>query len=369
MSRITIPPILCLLFFFCIGWVHGDLKHQSSTDTWYQTWINNSVVSPFLTAYTTLNNKIINKILLVNPDSDEETIKSLIDLLKCRYDTVHTQLRRSNDATEQIRSSLEHQQTILLRKKNSQENLVRSKEKDLRESNINLEHAEKQIKDAEIVTNDYQSSVNSANRDVQAAQNAVDKSNDCKRRRRKRRFLGLCGLLNWKGSNNANERLSLAMHTKHKAQHRLNYQQQILTNKRFRHKVAGSQLKTATAQLHTSQLKLNQTQILFKRMGSFAQRFKAIETYLREISGASTNFKDQLMTLVDFENVIDPLNHIYQEMVNNNLINLNNNNISTETIQSTSENLEKVKETIKTWVVVDKDENDISVPCVLLEND
>ncbi len=159
------------------------------------------------------------------------------------------------------------------------------------------------------------------------------------------------------------------MHTKHKAQHRLNYQQQTLTNKHFRHKVAGSQLITATAQLHTSQLKLNQTQILFKRMGPFSQRFKAIQTYLREISGASTNFKDQLMTLVDFENVIDPLNHIYQEMVNNNLINLNNNNISTETIQSTSENLEKVKETIKTWDVVDKGENDISVPCVLLENE
>jgi hypothetical protein len=363
-------PLICFYFIICIGWVQGEMKYQSYTDTWYQTWINNSVVSPFLTAYTTLNNKIIKKLMLSIPNSDEKTIKSLVNLLKCRFETVHTQLRRANDANVHIRNSLQHQENILLRRINSQEKLVRSKEKDVNETKISLENVENQIKVAELAKNDYQRSLNTAEHNVQTAQNAVDRSNKCRRRRRKKRFLSLCGLLNWSGSKNAHERLSLTMHNKHSAQHRLTVQQQSLTSQRFRHKVAESQLKTATSQLHIFQSKLNQTRILFKLISSLTHRFKIVETYVTEILGSSTVFKDQLMNLIDFENVIDPLNNIYEEMIDNKLIIFNNNiDISTETIYPINKNLEKVKETIKTWDLIEIDENDISVPCLLTEND
>jgi hypothetical protein len=42
------------------------------------------------------------------------------------------------------------------------------------------------------------------------------------------------------------------------------------------------------------------------------------------------------MNLIDFEHVIEPLNDIYQQIINNELLNFNDNNSSTEIIHPTS---------------------------------
>lgn len=363
-------PLLYLFFLVGISCSYAESNNKPMMNNFYQRWINNSIVSPFLTAYTTLNKQIIEKIMLVNPNSDENTIKSLINSLQCRFETIPKQLRQASDASERIRRSLEHEEKVLLRKISRHEALVHSKEKDVNQTKTNLDDAEKKMKLDETAMNNYQQSVNAAQRNVDRAQQTVDKSDTCRRKRRKKRFLSfLCDMFGGKGTQNAHERLSMAVHNKHSVQHRLQFQQQLLKNQRFRYQTAQSQLNAATAELQTLQSKLNQTQTSFKNMAELTKEFKDVETYLKEVLGSSNTFKEQLMDLMDFENVIDPLNDIYQQMINNKFINLNSIKKSTEITQPTSESLKKVKEIITTWSVVIPDEDEMSVPCMLLEDD
>jgi len=133
----------------------------------------------------TLNKKIIGKITSMNPNSDENAIKSLINSLKYRFETIQKQLCRAVDATERIRTSLEREENVLLQKILRQEKFVRSKEKNVNEIKISLDDAENKMKVDKLAINNYQYSVNTAEHEVQMAQKAVDKSNKCRRRRRR----------------------------------------------------------------------------------------------------------------------------------------------------------------------------------------
>ncbi len=76
------------------------------------------------------------------------------------------------------------------------------------------------------------------------------------------------------------------------------------------------------------------------------------------------------MDLMDFQNVIEPLNDIYQQMIDNKLIKLNNNKNSSEIIQPTSERLERVKEIVKDWDVIMIDDNKkMTVGCLSFDDD
>jgi hypothetical protein len=181
----TVSLLFGLFFLVCIGCSQSELNNRSIFNNWYQKWMNNSIISSFLTTYKTLNKKIIEKITSMNPNSDENVIKSLINSLKCRFETIQKQLCRAIDATERIRTSLEREETVLLQKIIRQEKFVRSKEKNVNEIKIGLENAEHKMKADELAINNYQHSVNTAEHEVQMAQKAVDKSNKCRRRRRR----------------------------------------------------------------------------------------------------------------------------------------------------------------------------------------
>ena len=157
--------------------------------------MKNSIVSPFVTAYTSLNKDIIEKITLVNAQKSADS--------KC------------------IRRSLQREEKLLLRQVNSQEKCVRSKEKDV---NDTLNQLRIYIKEQ-------------------------------------------CHVLT---------KLSL--------------------------------------QLHVLQLKLNQTEALFKHITNLSKGFKDVEVYLTEVLSSSTVFKDQLTNLIDLKHVIEPLNDIYQQL-------------------------------------------------------
>jgi DNA repair exonuclease SbcCD ATPase subunit len=363
--------LFCLLFLVGIGCSQDEIKNQPVMDSFYQRWIDKSIVSSFLAAYTTLNKNIIEKVISVNPDSNAKAIKSLINYLQCQFETIPKQLRRASDASKRIRDLFEREEKTLLQKIGSQEKRVQSKEKDVNDTKTKLEHSKKQVKDNEKAEEDYQKSVDAAQREVDAAQEAVNEYNKCRRRRRKKRFLfSICGSFGEKGWKNAQDRMSLAVHGRHKVQHRLQFQKQIFKNYQFRHQTAVSQLDATVTQLNTLQSKLNQTRTAFKRITMLTKGFKEVEVYLKEILGSSTVFKDQLMDLMDFQNVIEPLNDIYQQMIDNKLIKLNNNKNSSEIIQPTSERLERVKEIVKDWDVIMIDDNKkMTVGCLSFDDD
>jgi hypothetical protein len=141
------------------------------------------------------------------------------------------------------------------------------------------------MKQVESAVNNYPRSADAAERDAQNALDTVHKTDTCRRRRRKKRFLSsfLCDMFGGKGIQNAHERLNLAVHNKHLVKHRLHSQQQILNKERSRHQAAKSQLNATTAQLRTLQSKLKQMQISFKNMAMFAKEFKGVEIYLKEV--------------------------------------------------------------------------------------
>ncbi len=72
----------------------------------------------------------------MDPDSDEKAIKSLMNSIQCRFETVSKQLRQASIASERIRDSLQNEETTLLQKITRQVKLVHSKEKEVNQTKL-----------------------------------------------------------------------------------------------------------------------------------------------------------------------------------------------------------------------------------------
>ncbi|CAF0788326.1 unnamed protein product [Rotaria sp. Silwood1] len=357
-----------MIYFFFISWcllIRLVRSEQTDVSSWYKTQIVDTVIPPYHAAYTTLNEKIVQRLLTANIDSDETTIRTLVDSLVCASRNVQNKLTEATKASEQIRNSLDEKIAQLVLSIVNQENKVRESQESVNQANINIEHAQQQVTTAENAVQDRQNALNTAEHDMRAAQKAVERARVCGRRRRKRGFgkwwrkkvekpfvqavrqtviKPVCSVINSGGIDNAKHRRALAEHTFREAQQRLTQYQQNLAHQRAQHAIAQTQLNEANSQLNILKNQLNEQKAKQLIIILLIKQFKSVEIHLKDVLGSSVVLEDAISQLINFQLVIAPLHAIYNEMITNNVMNSFNFEISAEMIAKILTNLTFLKE-------------------------
>ncbi|CAF1463745.1 unnamed protein product [Adineta steineri] len=295
-----------------------------------------TVVPPYCTAYTTLNEHVVEKLLAVDIESDEAAIQALVNSLLCAAKNVRDQLHKATKATEQIRSSIDEQITQLVLSISSQEERVRQSQEAIQQANNNIQHSQHQLNLAQAAVHDSQNSVNSANHAVHEAEEAVRQARICGMGRRKKRgffeelnpvrifrnVIGkpLCSVFNSGGIDNAKDRRALAHQNLHHANERLHTHQQNLITQRAQYDAAQAQHDAANIQLQSMTSALNEQRAKQSLVTSLTKQLKDVEVHLNKVLGSSTVLQDEMSQLIDFDLVIEPLNNIYDEMIKNNIM-------------------------------------------------
>ncbi|CAF2516704.1 unnamed protein product [Rotaria sp. Silwood2] len=357
-----------MVYFFFTFWcllAHLTRTEQTDVSSRYKTQIIDTVIPPYNAAYTTLNDKVIQRLLTVNIDSDETRIRTLVDSLVCASQNVQSKLSEATKASEQIRNSLDEEITQLTLSIVNQENKVRASQESVNQANINIQHAQQQVTTAEHAVRDKQNALNAAEHDMREAQKAVERARLCGRRRRKRGFgkwwrkrvekpfvnairqtvvKPVCSVVNAGGIDNAKDRRALAEHTFREAQQRLTQYQQNLAHQRAQHAIAQTQLNEANSQLNILTNQLNEKKSKQLMIALLIKQFKSVETHLKNVLDSSTVLEDAISQLISFELVIAPLHAICNEMITNNVMNSFNFEISADTIAKILTNLQLLKE-------------------------
>jgi chromosome segregation ATPase len=313
-----------------------------------------TVVPPYSMAYTTLNERIVQKLLTADTGSDQATIKKLVNSLLCAAKKVHNELRQATEASEQIRNTLDEQIGQLVLSVSNQEQQVRQSQEAVNHANNNIQSTQHQVTVAEAAVRNSQHSLNVANNAVHEANAAVNKARRCGVGRRKKRFLGflkplnpvriVCSVVNSGGINNAKERRGLAEQNLHQSHQRLHAHQQTLAAQQAQYNAAQAQLNAANTQLQTITSALNEQRTKQSLVTSLITQLKGVEVHLNTVLGSSTVLKDEITQLIDFELVIEPLNSTYHEMLKSNIMEPFGFEISADTSRQITANLKKLTE-------------------------
>jgi hypothetical protein len=232
----------------CCFQVQRGLSDQTvMTSSYFKQRMVETVVPPYRTAYTTLNEGIVQKLLAADTESDEATIRTVVNSLLCAAKNVRDQLHKATEASEQIRTTIDGQIIQLVLSISNQEERVRQSQEAVNQANGNIQHAQHQINMAEAAVRDSQHSLNVANHAVHEAHKAVEQARVCNMGRRKKCLFGgffrklnpvrifrntmgkpLCSVINSGGIDNAKGRRTLAEQHLHQTQQHLHSHQQNL---------------------------------------------------------------------------------------------------------------------------------------------
>lgn len=376
--------LLCINFSFII-WCFIIYPVQTFNPSSYKTYLLETVTPSYHDAYKTLNEKIVQPLLTVDINSDEITIRKLIDSLVCASRRVQNRLDKAVKASEYMSTSLEEQITTLVLSISDQEKKVKENQESVNQANNNIHHIEKQITSAEIAVQDKQHALNTAEHDMREAEKAVERARLCGRRRRKRGFgkwwrkriekpivkivrqtvvKPVCSVVNYGGINNAKDRRELAERTLNDARQRLTQHQRDLANQRALHTTAQTQLNEANSQLNSLTIQLHEQQAKQVVMTSLIKNFRGVELHLKNVLDSSVVLEDALSQLINFELVVAPLNRIYHEMLTNNVMQSINYEISVEMTSKIQTNLKILSDKMPKMPVNEIIVEDNSITCV-----
>ena len=175
------------------------------------------------------------------------------------------------------------------------------------------------------------------------------------RKRRRKRFIfhyilanGLCHAITSSGVDNANERLQMASDTLHQAEQRLqDSHRNFHTQGNYLYE-ASLRLAQVNDQLARLQSQLKERRTTRSLLISFATQIRPVEIHFSNVLDSSVVLRDEIMKLIDFKLVIQPLNDIYEIMLKNKIMEPFGFEITAETARQINANLEKLAEKLPT---------------------
>ena len=320
--------------------------------------ITETVVPPYCTAYTILNEHIVQKLLQIDINSNEETLKVLVDSMACAAKNVQQELQISSQSIEQICNATDLQISQLILSVSEHEANVRQSQDAVNQANINLQNAQQQVSLAETAVHDAHRALSAADQRVHDAHKAVERARHCGLGRRRKRFLGdlkkigrkvikiPCSVVNSRRIDQAKDGRRMAEETLANTRNRLQNHQNNLGQKRSEHSAAQTRLHTANNQLQTATCSLEQQRNERLIWIDLLKQFKAIEVHLANVLSSSNVLVDEIVGLIDFETVISPLHSIYNVMLEKQLMTPFGFDISAETTAKIKANLEKLSKSL-----------------------
>ena len=356
-------PLLVTLV--CLVTVNGfpvkrDVSGQTSSIS-INDAISKIIVPPYRMAYTTLNGDIVQPLLVAGEESDPGTIEHLVESLLQAAKKVRNLLHRATKASEQVRAAIDEQVTQLVLVVSIREEQVRRSQAAVTQATNNVYYAQQQVNVAESAARNAEHSLNVANHEIHEAEKDVERARRCGLGRRKKRFLGnilnainpiklieqavvrpVCSIVNSGGIGRAKDKRSMAYQTFDDSRNRFHNHLQTFHNVRSELSTAQAHLAAAYQALQTIQSILNELRVKQSLVSSLTTKIKNVEVHLNTVLGRSNVLVADTAKLIDFELVIQPLNGIYEEMINNKIMESSEFEITAETARQINANLQKL---------------------------
>jgi len=370
---------LCIFIFLYNALFHHGMSDRTMITSYVKQQMSKTVLSPYYTAYTILNNEIVHKLLNIDSDSDETAVRILINSLICSSTNILNKLQTASKAIEEIVNTTDKHITQLLLDISNQEKHVYQSEQDVHQAQINLQHAQNQAIILQKSLHETQQSWNSANREVYYAYEEVAKARRCYIKQHKglwgfivRLFTGaakpLCRIVNSAGITRAKKKRSITEeHLIHAYQRVQMYQENFASAQAHLIKTQ-MQMNIANTQLETTKTMLKEQRDQQQLTASLSKRLRTVEKHLANALGSSAVLQDEIANLIDYELVIEPLNTISNDMRQLNAIEWLGLNISTETSHQINVNLNKLIEILPKMPLNMLFSNETNNNCSLVSN-
>ena len=349
---------LCILLVLLYGYVcHGS-------DIWYQTEMSTYLVSPFQNVYTTLQKNILDKLLTIDSNSlttDDGAFTSFVSSLYCEVKKLLQYLDVSVAASNNIRIQVNNKLTTVINDIATKESEIARVDGQIRDTNANIQAKQSEINAAEQYVRQAEKSVGDAENDLRRAEKEVEDAQLCAGLfGRRKRFLGnlwnsiqtsvfkpiesavntaggaissalntaggaivdnvvkpVCSVINFQQLDNArrnveNKRNELAF-----SRSRLQTLKNELNSIR-------NALTTYNAQLFNLNYQLNHLKNSLTTLPneqhiivSINQKLTDVVSHIRTLVSGSASFLNVLITVIDLESIVKPLNSIYDELQQN----------------------------------------------------
>ncbi|UJR16940.1 hypothetical protein I4U23_003838 [Adineta vaga] len=353
--------------------IYGYLCHAN--DIWYQTDMSTTLVPPFQSVYTILQQNIISRLSTLDSNSlptDENTLSSITSMFYCEIDKLIKNLDVSVTASNNIRLKVDQKLANIVSDILAKENEIARTNNQIQNMNGNIQSKQAQINAAEQSVVQAQNSVNEAQNALQRAEKEVEDAKLCTGLfGRRKRFLGnvwnsiqnsvlkpiesavnqagnaigsaantvgnaigsaanaagnaivdnvvkpVCSVINFQQVDNA------MRNVENKKNNLVNARNQVQTYKNDLNSMKND-LITFNAQLYNFNYQLNQLKNSLVSLPKEQHIILAIHQKLTNIVGSirsafsgSTSFLNSMATIIDFDLITLPLNAVYDELQQN----------------------------------------------------
>jgi len=322
----------------CIFLILVPVAIQCETESnWYENHLKETVIPPYQTAITVLNDNVLNKLIEIDLENDNGELLVLANELCFTTEEICDRLKEATLANKRVSSEISVRIEELSDSVSRMENQTMELSKTLKQIQSNIENSQQLVQKAVEDLHEHQSHHDAAHRDYQEAQNALARARKCFRRRRKR-FLGswvnyvfpitnipgvtetVCSVVNYQGIENAKHRVSVASQSLNEAQNKLARYRESLVNEHLNYRRTSLHflnIHRLAEELNTELKKQRATQEIVANLDT---QFKMIELHFKMLLDPSEKLRDIVNSLEAFEAVIDPLNAISEELSNANLL-------------------------------------------------
>ncbi|CAF1044768.1 unnamed protein product [Didymodactylos carnosus] len=342
--------------------------HFQDTTKWYENRMSTEVVPPYKHAYVVIQQQILNPLILADVEKLEDDEAAVIQLAKhihCAANDIHNNLGKAVAASSNINQKIEEIQAQTVSAMSVKEDEIRQLESNIHTTSASIHSTEVQLSQAENDVRQKENDVNIATANWRQAEQDVNKARHCIGKR----FLGkigdivkkpfkiveksVCSVVNNGGINRAKDRRNEAGNALSLAQRTAGHFRQQLHDLRVRKSNFDTQLNELKARLHLLQSTRNELQQQQRHTSTVTNQLKQAIQHLESFNSTSSVLVTILKRLVEFDILIQPLNAIYNEMLNSHIMaQFPDGQISAETIQQVKESVEKLSAILPTMPLV-----------------
>lgn len=315
------------------------------------------VVPPYRTAVTLLNEDILGKLRNIHRTHGQQQLATLSNELHCTAQQVVSNLEKATSANDELQEEMDSTTIELAYRISQTENEKKNIQQNLVELQGRISSLQNAIHLAERAVNDKEEDHRAAQHAHEQAKEALDDAHYCIPRRRRWAWFerniveplndfgvsiwrGACGVVNSGGISNAEDRVSVARGSLNEARGALtNHQNQLSIAYQEKANVE-YQLSSISHRLTRQNAYLEEQRAEQKLTIKLAAQFKAIKVHLNTTLTSSEELAKELNMLAVFDDLIIPLNSIYDELLNENLIDDETLKISFSQVNETKRKLE-----------------------------
>ncbi|CAF1082858.1 unnamed protein product [Adineta ricciae] len=349
-----------------------------TSDIWYQADMSTTLVPPFQNVYTTLQQTLISRLSTLNGDSlptDEPTLTSITSMFYCEVEKLVKNLDLTLLASNNIRIKVDQKLASIMNEIKAKENEIARMNGQIQDVNGKIQAKQSQISTAEQSVRQAENSVNEAQNALQRAEKEVEEAQKCSGLfGRRKRFLGniwnsiqsvvndagnaissavnqagnaigsvvnqaggaiesaantvgnaivdnvvkpVCSVINFQQVDNARRNVE------NKRNELVNYRSQVQSLKNDLNSMQND-LVVYSAQLYNLNYQLTQLQNSLVALPneqhiilSINQKLSSVASTVQLALNNAGSFPNGLMTMIDFDSIVKPLNAVYDELQQN----------------------------------------------------